>query len=634
MPVIGLLLGLGLASKWVAAYAIGALGLLVLARSALGRVLLLLTMLVLTAVLGWMALAVPVGSAASGNLLFPIIMVLLTMAAVAIMVYRPIAWSHTEVVFAVGAPPALGLLIALTGIALGKTSPIAVGPVALTLPALGFALVVAGGLVYAVFAVTGRAGFGPFAPSGAGGGPLDPAPAPEGWLNLGTGLGFASLWTLICLVVIPIVVYVISYIPWAMVEGHQIVPGWPPGHTGQLLIDLTADMYRYHNDLTAAHPASSPWWAWPLDLKPVWFYQDSFAGSTGAAIYDAGNLVLWWLGIPAMAFAAWQAFRRQNLGLALIVFGFLAQWISWARIDRAAFQYHYYTSLPFLFMALAYFMAEIWHGASARTWLLAKAAAALAILGPALLWLLKGPLCVVANVDSVDKGSQACHGNPGNLVVTPSVAVLVVVLVVGLIILGRQLFALGRPRADGRELAPRDLVPLVASALVVGTALAMSRLLPSTDPLISLPGLVPELIAVAALVPLSLVALQVLTARDGRRFVVGYVLVAAVWFVALYPNIAALPLPLDFVAMYQGILPTYLYPFQFGVNTVDRSGSISFADPRFGILVVFLVVAVLVVAYSAWTWRQALLADGAPTDGDGGSTPGAGGAGAHGPDGA
>ena len=115
-------------------------------------------------------------------------------------------------------------------------------------------------------------------------------------------------------------------------------------------------MYRYHNDLTAPHAASSPWWAWPLNLKPVWFYQGSFANDTAASIYDAGNVVLWWMGIPAMAFVAYQAFKRQSLPLALILVGFLCQWISWARIDRAAFQYHYYTSLPFLFMALAYFV--------------------------------------------------------------------------------------------------------------------------------------------------------------------------------------------------------------------------------------------------------------------------------------
>jgi hypothetical protein len=78
--------------------------------------------------------------------------------------------------------------------------------------------------------------------------------------------------------------------------------GWPPGHTGQTLLDLTGAMYRYHNDLTAPHPASSPWWASPN--LAVWFYQGSFANSTAASIYDAGNVILWWMGIPAMVFAA------------------------------------------------------------------------------------------------------------------------------------------------------------------------------------------------------------------------------------------------------------------------------------------------------------------------------------------
>src|SRR2546426_5625963 len=30
-------------------------------------------------------------------------------------------------------------------------------------------------------------------------------------------------------------------------------------------------------------------------------------------IYDAGNLVIWWLGITARAFVAWHAFKRRSL---------------------------------------------------------------------------------------------------------------------------------------------------------------------------------------------------------------------------------------------------------------------------------------------------------------------------------
>src|SRR6478736_2383604 len=59
MPVVGLLLGLALASKWVAAYAIGALALLLLIRSALGRVLAVLGLIGITSVLGYMAISVP-----------------------------------------------------------------------------------------------------------------------------------------------------------------------------------------------------------------------------------------------------------------------------------------------------------------------------------------------------------------------------------------------------------------------------------------------------------------------------------------------------------------------------------------------------------------------------------------------
>ena len=81
MPVVGALLGLGLASKWVALYAIGGIGLLIMARSALGRLLTILALIGMTAVLGYLAINVPAGTG-FGNLPFVAIMVALTVAAV------------------------------------------------------------------------------------------------------------------------------------------------------------------------------------------------------------------------------------------------------------------------------------------------------------------------------------------------------------------------------------------------------------------------------------------------------------------------------------------------------------------------------------------------------------------------
>ena len=149
-------------------------------------------------------------------------------------------------------------------------------------------------------------------------------------------------------------------------------------------------MYDYHNNLRATHPASSPWWAWPLDLKPVWFYQAGFANSTTRRHlrrrqprHRCGSPSRPWSRPPG----------RRGTGaasaLALIVIAFLAMWLPWARIDRATFQYHVFTSLPFVGLALAYFLAELWHGPSPGAWLLARVAAAVAILGPPLLWLVR-----------------------------------------------------------------------------------------------------------------------------------------------------------------------------------------------------------------------------------------------------
>ena len=615
LPAIGLLLGLALASKWVAAYAIGALGILILVRSALGRIILIAGLIAVTGVLGWMAMAVPSDSAVTGNLLFPLIMIALTLAAVVVTVYHPIAWSDDEMRLAVGGPAVLGILIVLGAIGLGRAdASVVAGPLILQPLTLGFALVVLGLLVYATFQVAGRAGVGPMArqPSVTTDGlVLPPAAEPaEGWLRLGSGLGLPIAWMIVCLLAIPLAIYVALYVPWALIDNHQLFDGWPNGHTGQTLVALTGEMYRYHNNLTAAHAASSPWWAWPLNLKPVWFYQGSFAYSTAASIYDAGNMVIWWMGIPAMAFVAYQAFRRRSLALALILIAFLCQWVSWARIDRASFQYHYYTSLPFVVMSLGYFMAELWHGASRRTWLLARVAAATALMGPVILWLLRLPLCGIAGTDSVNEGSQACHGTPGNLVVTPAAFAMVVVGLVTLLVLIRLLVRLARPSGDGRPLTAMDFAPVAATAILGGVLLALTGLLPATEPLFDFPGIIPELIALLVAIPLLLVAIQVLTARDARRFVLGYIAAAGFWLVFLYPNISALPLPTTLVNAYQGILPTYIYAFQFGVNTIERGATV-FADIRFGILLVFLVVACGVVAYSARIWRIANAEDAA-----------------------
>ena len=64
-----------------------------------------------------------------------------------------------------------------------------------------------------------------------------------------------------------------------------------------------------------------------------------------------------------VGFSAWAAWHRRSLALTMVVVMWAAMWLPWARIDRATFQYHVYASLPFMVVALAYFLGELWHGA-------------------------------------------------------------------------------------------------------------------------------------------------------------------------------------------------------------------------------------------------------------------------------
>jgi predicted membrane-bound dolichyl-phosphate-mannose-protein mannosyltransferase len=635
MPLIGALLGLALASKWVGLYAILGMGFLILVRSALGRLLAIASLVTMTAVLGYLAINVPTGTG-FGNLPFVAIMVALTVAAVVANVLHPLRWSLDEIRFAVGGPVAAGGLAALALIATNHAfkpatpavaaaataAPVSTSAIPFSLPMeLAIGLVILGPLIWIGFAAAARIGFGPFAPPPYPDEPaalLPPAAPPPAaaWLRFGAQAGLPVVWMIGCIVILPVVLYVVSYIPWAVIDNHVLFPGWPAGHTGQTLIDLTGAMYNYHNGLTAAHPASSPWWAWLFDFKPVWFYQEGFAGNTTAAIYDAGNLVVWWLGLPALAFAAWQAFARRSLPLALITIGYAFQWVSWARIDRAAFQYHYYTSLPFLILALGYFLAELWHGASWRTWLLARMAAAVAILGPAVFWVLDRPLCGFVGVDKVNPNSQACPPVIPQFLLTTQTAALATIVGIAVLVVVRLFSRLGD---EGDEIegavfvgdravsgSTVTLIQLGVTAVVAIGATWFAQTFIGDGPLISIDRIPVEPVAIVLGLPVLLIAAFIATARDARRFVIGALVAIVGWFVVVYPNISALPLPTAIANVYQGVLPTYLFAFQFPVNNVAATVKIELFGPvplLLGASVVFLAV---VVGYSAWAWRLSI----------------------------
>jgi predicted membrane-bound dolichyl-phosphate-mannose-protein mannosyltransferase len=606
LVVVGILLGLALSSKWVGLYAIGGVGLLILLRSALGRVIALLAMIAMTGFLGYLAIT-PNPTVTSPQLNFPFLALMLgltTLLAVA-MTVRPVRMTREEIRLAVLAPLVPGLALLAYGayrLFLGPPTTIGQTLTPTRLLTYGGVLTALGVAVLVISWLAGRYGHGPLTRADRVDPEREPAapPPPRGWLRPGSGLlGMPWLLGLGAILVIPLVVYVASYYPWIEL-GNQWVKGLPAGHTGQLFLDLQNSMYEYHNYLRATHPASSPWWAWPFDLKPVWFEQQDYAGGTTAVIYDTGNLVIFWLAIPAVLWAAWEAWRRRSLPLTFIAIAIASMWLPWARIDRATFQYHIFTTLPFSFMALAYFLAELWHGPSRRTWALARVAAAMAIIGAPLLWLLRLPLCGIARTEQVNKGTEVCANLSRQLELTDLQVIGLLLAIGGLIAAGVFFFTRWWDSMQATSWRPLAVpvsfaVALLGVAVVIIGASSGGRTVFEIDVQAEWPALV-------ALVLLMIPAYFVLRATDPRRYVVGAIGAAVVWFVVFYPNIGSLPVPTALSQIHLGLLPTWNWGFQFGVN-MDQANRAPVDMTGVALLAVAAVVLCLAAVYAVRAWR-------------------------------
>jgi hypothetical protein len=234
------------------------------------------------------------------------------------------------------------------------------------------------------------------------------------------------------------------------------------------------------------------------------------------------------------------------------------------------------------------------------------------------MWLFHRPLCGFVRVTAVNPDSQACPTVIPDFVLTGRTLALAVVLGLALILILRQLTRLEPPGASDGRLMARDLLPLAVIAGGATIALFLVSSYVRDVKILDVTNIAVEPVAILAALPLGALAVIVATARDARRFVVGTVAAIVAEFLVFYPNIAALPLPSALVNAYQGLLPTYVYPFQFPVSTVDRSvqGPSLFAlEPA--VLLGALVATTLIVAYSAWAWRITIAERNAePAEGD------------------
>jgi dolichyl-phosphate-mannose-protein mannosyltransferase len=182
--------------------------------------------------------------------------------------------------------------------------------------------------------------------------------AARGWprrvlLTLAACVGF--------FVLVPALIYYVSFIPWFMRT--------PGGITLQKVWDASVSMYNYHAKpgFGMDHPYYSPWYEWPLSIKPMWYFAGKRVGSTASTIFAFGTPAVWWVGLLALL-AVMGRFVAQHIRLkpaqitgdnvsgdhrpALLILAFCAQYLPWVLVPRGTYIYHYFPSVPFIILCI------------------------------------------------------------------------------------------------------------------------------------------------------------------------------------------------------------------------------------------------------------------------------------------
>ena len=148
-------------------------------------------------------------------------------------------------------------------------------------------------------------------------------------------------------VVVPFCVYFLSYLPIMLSDTADLSYFWENQKT----------MLDYHANLTETHPYGSPWWSWPLDLRPLYAYNpnwDFVSGAFAQGISSFGNPLVWWMTIPAVGYLIYKTAKgKGSHEITVILIGFFAMYAPWVLISRQAFIYHFFPCVMFVTLAIA-----------------------------------------------------------------------------------------------------------------------------------------------------------------------------------------------------------------------------------------------------------------------------------------
>ncbi len=163
--------------------------------------------------------------------------------------------------------------------------------------------------------------------------------------------GFAKLsgFCVIFFVLIPAVIYYLSYIPYGIAAGHRNIFS---ADYLRIVLDNQSYMFNYHSGIVSEHPYSSRWYQWLLDIRPILYYLEYLPDGRRSSFGAFVNPALCWGGFISLFFLGYLALRRRDAASGFILLGYLAQLVPWIPIARLTFAYHYFPCTVFLALSM------------------------------------------------------------------------------------------------------------------------------------------------------------------------------------------------------------------------------------------------------------------------------------------
>jgi dolichyl-phosphate-mannose-protein mannosyltransferase len=177
---------------------------------------------------------------------------------------------------------------------------------------------------------------------------------------VGRAIARESFGIVVALIVVPIAVYMITWIPWF---NHF---GWS-WHTW---VDNFQATWRFHHNgidwtkldpktglQTPTHPYYARPWKWIPLLRPISFYANDVEGGT-EQILAIGNPFIFWVSLLAIPFVAVAWRRLHDWRAGFITAAFAGQYAPWFLQSRPTFFFYVLPLVPFMVLAVTWLCRE------------------------------------------------------------------------------------------------------------------------------------------------------------------------------------------------------------------------------------------------------------------------------------